>query len=69
MTWLVAIASLTATALNIRKVRACFAIWTVTNAAWAAYDFAHGLPAQGSLMCVYAAMAVWGWFAWSPRHA
>jgi len=69
VTWLVAIASLTATALNVRRVRACFVIWSVTNTAWAAYDFAHGLPAQGCLMCAYAAMAVWGWFAWRPRRA
>ncbi len=67
MTWLVAGASLFATWLNIRRVRACFAIWFLTNVAWAAYDFAHGLPAQGVLMCVYAALAVWGFVAWRPR--
>ena len=69
VTWLVAGASLLATWLNIRKVRLCFAIWLVTNVTWAAYDFAHGLPAQGVLMTVYAALAVWGWFAWRKRDA
>ena len=66
MTWLVAGASLFATWLNIRRVRACFGIWLCTNAAWAFYDFTHGLPAQGCLMLVYAALAVYGWKAWKP---
>ena len=64
MTWLVAGASLFATWLNIRRVRACFAIWFCTNVTWAGFDFAHGLPAQGTLMCVYALLAIWGYFAW-----
>ncbi len=69
MTWLVACASLAATWLNIRRVRACFAIWFGTNVTWAAYDFAHGLPAQGALMCVYAMLAVYGFAAWGKRRA
>ncbi len=68
MTWLVASASLFATWLNIRRVRACFAIWCCTNVAWACYDFAHELPAQGALMLIYAALAVCGWFAWRSGH-
>ena len=69
MTWLVAGVSLFATWLNIRRVRACFALWFCTNVAWAAYDFAHGLPAQGCLMAVYAALAVWGFAAWGKPPA
>jgi hypothetical protein len=46
-----------------------FAIWFFTNAAWAVYDFSHGLPAQGALMCVYAALAVYGFVHWGRRHA
>ncbi len=66
MTWVVAAVSLCATWLNVRKVRVCFLIWVVTNLTWCAYDFAHGLPAQGVLMAVYAALAAWGWRAWRP---
>jgi hypothetical protein len=68
MTWLVACASLTATWLNIRKLRVSFAIWFCTNAAWAGYDFAHGLPAQGALMFAYAILAVYGFVAWGKRR-
>jgi len=68
VTWLVAGASLFATWLNIRRARACFAIWLVTNSAWSIYDFVHGLPAQGVLMVVYAGLAVWGWWAWRPAE-
>ena len=69
MTWLVAGVSLFATWLNIRRVRACFAIWLFTNSAWAVYDFAHGLPAQGCLMCVYAGLSVAGLVAWRKPPA
>ena len=69
MTWLVACASLAATWLNIRRVRACFAIWFGTNVAWAVFDFLHGLPAQGALMCVYAILACYGFAAWGKRRA
>jgi len=69
VTWLVAAFSLTATWLNIRRVRACFALWFCTNLAWAGYDFAHGLPAQGSLMLVYAALACYGYVAWGKHRA
>lgn len=68
MSWAVACASLVATWLNIRRVRACFGIWFCTNVAWAGYDFAHGLPAQGALMCVYAALAIYGFVAWGAHR-
>jgi hypothetical protein len=69
VTWAVAVASLAATVLNIRRVRACFAIWFCTNSAWAFYDFAHGLPAQGCLMATYSALSVYGFIAWRTRDA
>jgi nicotinamide riboside transporter PnuC len=69
VTWLVAGASLFATWLNIRRVRACFAIWCLTNVTWAGYDFAHDLPAQGALMVVYSGLAIWGWLAWGRRRS
>lgn len=66
MTWLLAVVSLVGVILNVRKDRRCFVLWTFSNATWAAVDFAHGLPAQGCLMTVYAGLAVWGWCAWRP---
>jgi len=64
MTWVLAALSLVGVVLNIRKQRACFALWLATNATWAVVDLHAGLPAQAALMAVYAALAVWGWFAW-----
>lgn len=66
-TWALAGLSLLATLLNIRKQRACFAIWLGTNASWAAVDLAHNLPAQAALQSVYAGLSVWGWIQWSKR--
>ena len=64
MTWLVAGVSLLATVLNIRRVRACFALWFFTNAAWVFFDMTHRLYARAPLDAIYAALAVWGWSAW-----
>ena len=45
------------------------ALWFCTDIAWAAYDFAHGIPAQGALMSVYALLAAWGWCEWRKQRA
>lgn len=67
-TWALAALSLLGVVLNIRKDRRCFALWTGTNATWAAVDWCRGLPAQAALMAVYAALAVYGWRAWRPTR-
>ena len=45
MTWFVVGASLLATWLDPRRIRACFAIWFLTYVTWAVRDFTHRLPA------------------------
>ena len=65
MTWALATISLLATWLNTRRVRACFAIWFVTNIAWATFNFNQGIYARGVLDAVYAGLAVYGWRKWS----
>lgn len=67
--WMLAAASLVGVVLNVRRQRACFAVWTATNASWCAVDAAAGLHAQAALMAVYTGLAVWGWFAWRPERA
>lgn len=62
--FLLALVSLCGVILNVRRQRACFAVWTGTNAAWCLVDLHHGIPAQAALMAVYTGLAVWGWFAW-----
>ena len=37
--WMLTAASLVGVVLNIKKNKACFAIWAVTNAAWAVIDY------------------------------
>jgi nicotinamide mononucleotide transporter len=63
--WLTSLASLAAVWLNIRRRAECFAIWTVTNAIWAAADWSHGLHAQAALQAVYLALSLWGLWTWS----
>ena len=64
MTWGLAGLSLTGVVLNIHKKRACFAIWTVTNFCWMAYDFSIGAYAQSALFAIYFVLAVWGTIKW-----
>lgn len=65
--WLVSAASLLATWINIQHRSACFAIWTVTNAIWAAVDWCAGIPAQAVLHVIYLGLAVHGFRAWTAR--
>jgi nicotinamide riboside transporter PnuC len=65
MMWLLASASLLATVLNIKHRKECFAIWTVTNAAWCVVDVMHGIYAQAALQAVYCGLAIWGLVEWS----
>ncbi len=67
--WLVSLAALVGVVLNIRKHPGCFAIWTVTNAAWCAADWASGLHAQSCLMAVYCVLSIWGLWTWGRGRA
>ena len=67
LTWCLAAASLLGVCLNIRRLRASFAIWIVTNAAWAVIDWRAGLPAQAALMTAYCGLAVVGFLHWRER--
>ena len=64
--WLVTVASLVGTILNIKRRRACFAVWVCTNATWACYDYALGAYAQSALFVCYVGLALWGLWEW--RH-
>ncbi len=65
-TWALTGLSLIGVVMNIRKMRACFAIWAVTNASWAVVDYNAGLYAQSTLFGVYFALSLWGIWEW--RH-
>ena len=62
--WMLTAASLVGVVLNIKKNKACFAIWAVTNAAWAVIDYTAGLKAQAALFAVYFCLAIWGLVEW-----
>jgi nicotinamide riboside transporter PnuC len=66
--WLLSLAALAGVVLNIRKRAECFALWTVTNSAWAVIDLQHDLPAQAALQAVYAVLSVWGLVAWGRKR-
>ena len=63
-TWIATIIALAGTALNVKKVRVCFALWLITNAMWLAWDIAHGLYSRGLLDAVQFVLAAWGLYEW-----
>ena len=67
-TVLLTLAALIGVVLNIKKKKACFYVWLVTNTAWAIVDFYKGIPAQGILFSIYAGLAVWGIFEWKGEE-
>ena len=65
--WIVTFASIVGTMLNIRKMRACFFIWLVTNSLWMIYDIWINNYPQAALFAVYVALAVWGIYSWRRK--
>ena len=68
-TWITAAVSVAGVVLNIKKHRACFVLWSVTNVAWAAVDFYVGLYAQAALFALYFGLSLWGLRTWSREGA
>ena len=62
--WVVVVASLVGTILNIQKNRVCFHIWFWCNISWTIYDVHKGAYPQAVLMATYAVLAVYGWYTW-----
>ena len=56
--WLIALAALLGVWLNIHRHVASFWIWSVTNAAWACVDWAHGIYPQAALQALGLAFQV-----------
>ncbi len=66
--WATAVASIVAVWLNIKQRAVCFAIWTVTNAAWTVVDYLHGIYAQAVLQLVYLGLSIYGLVKWRSRE-
>jgi len=62
--WVVMTAAFVGAVLNVMELRSCFAVWCLTNAAWAAYNIVIGANAQAALFAGYFGLAVWGWISW-----
>ena len=65
--WPVTSLSLIGVILNIYKRKECFYIWTVTNAAWAIYDYYIGAHEQAALFVIYFFLAIWGIIQWKKN--
>lgn len=63
-TFLIAAAALVGTVANVYKKQWCFAVWVVTNTAWAVYDYWIGARWQAVQFTVYDVISVWGLIKW-----
>ena len=63
--WLIALASLVGTVLNIRHAKSCFVIWFFCNISWTIYDIHKEAYSQAALMAIYAVLAVYGYRHWT----
>ncbi len=66
--WIITTLSLIGAALNIKKKKECFYIWTLTNAAWCIYDFIIGAYSQSFLFLIYFILAIWGIMEWKKEQ-
>jgi nicotinamide riboside transporter PnuC len=64
MTWIITVLSIIGVILNIKKRRACFAVWGVTNFSWAVIDYYYGLYSQAALFALYFVLAIYGLYQW-----
>ena len=66
-TWILTAVSLIGTVLNVKKIKYCFYIWTVSNILWLAYDIYTGLYSRAVLDAVHLAFAIWGIIVWNKK--
>lgn len=65
--WIVSALAVIGVVLNIQKRSECFIVWSITNAAWAVYDYCIGAYAQSALFVVYFLLAIWGLIKWRKK--
>jgi len=66
-TWTLMIAALVGVILNIKKKRACFFVWAITNFSWMIVDFYEKIYAQSFLFFIYFLLAIWGISEWKDK--
>lgn len=62
--WIITAGALVGVVLNIKKDKRCFAIWSVTNAAFAIETFLFGVYNMTLLFSIYFLLALWGLKSW-----
>lgn len=65
--WTLTALSILGAILNIKKRRSGFAVYTVANLGWVAFDIYHEIYAQAALFVVFTGLSTWGWIEWGRR--
>lgn len=68
LTWLTTIISIAGTVLVIRRRKAGFYLWCVSNAAWVAIDVNAQAYAHATLFAVYLLTSIYGAWEWQQER-
>ena len=64
LNWIIFALAIVGVVLNIRKKRACFLFWLVTNGYWAVYNYAAGELAEAATFAVFWVLSIYGFKSW-----
>lgn len=62
--WVNTLIAIAGTVANVKKLRICFLLWTISNSVFVVYNVVNGHWHQAVLFTLYTGLAVWGLFAW-----
>lgn len=65
--WFIAVISIIATILNVKRVRFCFILWAITSASWSVIDALAGIYSQSALEGLYVILMIWGYKSWKTE--
>ena len=63
-TWAATVIAFAGTILNCKQIRACFYLWTITNAMWFFWDISQSLYSRALLDVIQFGLAIWGVYEW-----
>ena len=67
--WMMAGVALFGTYLNLKKNRAGFALWMISNLYWMIHNFSIDEYAQCLLYAAFLGLAIWGFLAWKTEES
>lgn len=65
--WVIATITILGSILNVKKIAACFVLWTICNVFWLIYDSISGVYSRALLDAVNLTTSTWGMISWFKK--